>query len=728
MVKSSAKAKKAGPLINKILIPVIFLISVAVLISLLASYFVTSKSTSLSLRKTMSVTSVVTASAISQSLDAITNIAQEIACDPLVYSEDADPAAQLSYIDGKAAEYGIYSADIIGLDGRSRRDGADLSTLSCVHSALSGQKLVSSPTVDSVSGQLVIYFAVPIWQNGVPNSKIAGVFLCSAPQAIISSMVSDISVGENGFAYIIDKNGVFVAYPDSSMVEKKISLEQQAAANSDYKNIASAHTRVRAGETGYTELRYNGALQCIAFAPIPDTDGWSIIMSAKKLDFMKTAQIVMLIVAAFMVAYIVFVYYIAHPLLEKMTKPIGIIQKRLCDFAAGDVTTPVPSMQLSSLELNQLLYATKLSISNTSAIIQDIDVSLDKMSRCDFDIDLTASNRYVGDFESIKDAFFHIRDELSSLMNRQAEVSNAIIEDLNQVLQSLADGNLKYNLNHPELFVDERAKIKDALEDIKGRISKVLLNILTASEQVFSGSVQVSDSAQSMAQGATEQASTIEELTSELCEIEEHIKTTAAETDKASRLTGNVSEIMLNSLNDMNMTREAMDEIASTSKDISKVIKVIDDIAFQTNILALNAAVEAARAGAVGRGFAVVADEVRNLSQKSAEAAKSTTTLIESSIAAVEKGSALVNGTHAAFEDVASKIAEVVTAVENVTAQAAEQAESIGVIYNGVKQVSEVVQLNSATSEETAAASEELTSQAQVLKNLAAQFVICTGD
>ena len=220
---------------------------------------------------------------------------------------------------------------------------------------------------------------------------------------------------------------------------------------------------------------------------------------------------------------------------------------------------------------------------------------------------------------------------------------------------------------------------------------------------MFSGSVQVSGSAQSMAQGATEQASTIEELTSELCEIEEHIKNTAAETDKASELTENVSEIMTNSLHDMNMTREAMDEIAATSKDISKVIKVIDDIAFQTNILALNAAVEAARAGAVGRGFAVVADEVRNLSQKSAEAAKSTTVLIESSIAAVEKGSSLVKGTHEAFEDVVSKVAEVVQAVENVSAQASEQANSISMVYNGVKQVSEVVQLNSATSEESAA-------------------------
>ena len=175
---------------------------------------------------------------------------------------------------------------------------------------------------------------------------------------------------------------------------------------------------------------------------------------------------------------------------------------------------------------------------------------------------------------------------------------------------------------------------------------------------------------------------------------------------------------MQGSVADMESARQAMEEISATSKNISKVIKAIDDIAFQTNILALNAAVEAARAGTAGKGFAVVADEVRNLSQKSAEAAKNTTALIENSIDAVKRGTELVNKTSAGFTEVAAETAKVSKLIEEISAQTQEQAAAISQISIGVEQISSVVQMNSATSEESAAASEELSSQAAVLKGL----------
>ena len=723
MPKKKNKEKKKYPLITIFAIPVIAIIFLATSISTFTAYQMTTQSTSDSLEKTMVLTVSEVAKSVSVSLSRITEIASEAAGHEMVYSQDAIPEEQASYLAEKAAQYKVYTADIVGLDGVSRISGKDYSSFDFIKRALSGESVISTPTIDSQSGKLIMYFAVPIYENGNNSQKIIGAFCCTASQLMLSQMIEGISVGENGYAYIIDNEGTFISDPVVSRVENRTNIETLALSDSSLSKIAEIHKKVRNGESGFGEYKYEGEGRFTAFAPIPNSDGWSLLITANKADFEHAARRGLNYLIILEIVYVVIVFFITRPLIKQLTGPISIIEERLHNFAQGDVSTKLPEMSLKSVELNELYNSLSHMIESTDAIISDIDVSLDKLSRCDFDIELD-EERYAGDYLSIKNAFLHIRDELSSLMRREAEGSNAIIYNVTQALKSMADGNFNYSISQPELFVNERAVIKVALENIREEISAMLTKIHAASEQVFSGSVQVSDTAQAMAQGSTEQASTIEELTSELAEIDERIKSTASETDRASKLTENVSEIMLNSLHDMNMTREAMDEIAATSKDISKVIKVIDDIAFQTNILALNAAVEAARAGSVGRGFAVVADEVRNLSQKSAEAAKSTTSLIESSIAAVEKGSALVNGTHAAFEDVVSKVNEVVQAVDNASKQASEQAESINLVYNGIKQVSEVVQLNSATSEESAAASEELSSQALELRNLSSQFTI----
>lgn len=294
------------------------------------------------------------------------------------------------------------------------------------------------------------------------------------------------------------------------------------------------------------------------------------------------------------------------------------------------------------------------------------------------------------------------------------------IDEISAVLNQITAGDLTFELYCD--YVGEFSKIKASLENIKSTLVRAFSEINLTADQVASGSYQVSNAAQSLAQGATEQASSIEELSASITEVSQRVKENAEAAEKARALTSEAQTIMQDSVSDMELARQAMDEISSASKNISKVIKTIDDIAFQTNILALNAAVEAARAGTAGKGFAVVADEVRNLSQKSAEAAKSTTALIESSIEAVGKGTSLVNKTSDGFEQVAVKAEASVKLVEEISAQAQDQAVAISQIALGVEQVSSVVQMNSATSEESAAASEELSSQAEALKNLVGQF------
>lgn len=258
------------------------------------------------------------------------------------------------------------------------------------------------------------------------------------------------------------------------------------------------------------------------------------------------------------------------------------------------------------------------------------------------------------------------------------------------------------------------------VEDFK----ELAASIISSADQVDAGAKQVANSSMSLSQGATEQASSVQELSASIMDVSQRVKANADDAEKAKELSAKSGKIMETSVEDMDLTRKAMDEISATSKNIGKVIKAIDDIAFQTNILALNAAVEAARAGAAGKGFAVVADEVRNLSQKSAEAAKSTTLLIENSISAVEKGTELVNKTNISFTELASQSSEVNRLVEQISAQAQEQSNAIMQISAGIEQVSAVIQMNSATSEESAAASEELSGQADSMKECTAKLKI----
>ncbi len=211
-----------------------------------------------------------------------------------------------------------------------------------------------------------------------------------------------------------------------------------------------------------------------------------------------------------------------------------------------------------------------------------------------------------------------------------------------------------------------------------------------------------------------------------MAEIAEHTKTNASEANQANELVNSAKDKAVTGNGHMKSMIEAMDEINESSQTISKIIKVIDDIAFQTNILALNAAVEAARAGEHGKGFAVVAEEVRNLAAKSASAASETAEMIESSIASVNNGTALAGEAAEALDEIVNSIDKVVDLISHIAESSNNQATAVSQINTAIGQVSQVVQTNSATSEECAAASEELSSQAAALRNLMSSYTLDT--
>lgn len=349
--------------------------------------------------------------------------------------------------------------------------------------------------------------------------------------------------------------------------------------------------------------------------------------------------------------------------LKELIAPILKIEKKMQQFSEGDIHEPL-NMKVDNTEIGKTVQAINDFQGFQMDIIDDINYLLTRMSEGDFVLKTKCEDNYKGDY---KDILLSVRK-------------------------------------------------------INRRLSATLSEINEASMQVDSGAAQVSSASVNLSQGATEQASSIQELSSTISVVSDMINNNAADAADALDKTTIAGDEMNNANRIMNDLVEAMNAISSSSNETKKIIKTIEDIAFQTNILALNAAVEAARAGSAGKGFAVVADEVRNLAGKSAEAAKNTTLLIEDTVSAIGKGDDIVQSVAQKME-VVSEVSSAVAEISNKIADASKDAaEKISQITVGVEQISTVVQTNSATAEETAAASEQLSAQADTCKQLISQF------
>ncbi len=312
--------------------------------------------------------------------------------------------------------------------------------------------------------------------------------------------------------------------------------------------------------------------------------------------------------------------------------------------------------------------------------------------------------------------------ELAESFKTLLTTITGIIKDMSDALVGMSEGDMTVTIHARELYIGEFQTLMLSMRSILTNINTALIEIDKASDSVLSGSDQIAESAQMLAQGSTEQASSIEQLAADIQDITEQIKVNTVSSLTAEHKAHSVGDEITNCSEYMDNMLSAMNTITSKATNISKIIKTIEDIAFQTNILALNAAVEAARAGEAGKGFAVVAGEVRNLATKSADATQSTTTLIADTISAVEDGAKILNNTATSLTSTSSLTEELIAAIEQIAEASKLQAEHIEQINEGLGHVSTVTFTNSATAEESAAASEELNTQANVLKELVSSF------
>lgn len=328
------------------------------------------------------------------------------------------------------------------------------------------------------------------------------------------------------------------------------------------------------------------------------------------------------------------------------------------------------------------------------------------------------------------DLSYQSRDELGNLADgMRTTIANisTIIDDITYLLGAMASGDFQIASKCREKYVYDYQPIMEAMRNIRNNLSDALFRINEAADQVANGSEQVSSGAQALSQGATEQASSIQELAATINDISNQINNNAQNAKEARLEAEEASRNVALSNEKMTEMNQAMLQISDKSNEIGKIIKTIEDIAFQTNILALNAAVEAARAGEAGKGFAVVADEVRNLASKSGEAAKNTTLLIEESMHAVENGTKITAETAKSMQAVVEGTKRINMIIEEVADSSDKQAVAVSQVTQGIDQISSVVQTNSATAEQSAAASEELSGQAQIMKGLVQRFKLYDG-
>lgn len=620
------------------------------------------------LEQTMMETVHIAAERVSQELAAYTNVALETGCTARL----ADPAQSVQskkeLIDQRVAYYGFSRGNVIGADGISIFDGKDYSDREYFRKAMTGTPWISDPLISKITGELAIMIAAPLWENGVPNTTIAGVVYFVPQEDFLNNIVSQVNISKNSAAYAINADGMTIADNTMDTIMTQ-NIEEEARTDSSLKQLAAIHAKMRQKEMGFGRYVINGARKFSAYAPIEGTSGWSIGITAPQSDFMSSTYLAIVITIVILLVFLVTASFIAFRLANGIGTPIKLCANRLTGLAKGDLQTETVHIE-SKDEVGILASATESLTATIRGIISDIDWELGEMARGNFQVESKAGGLYIGDFSSLA-------------------------VSVQKILSQLTD---------------------------------TLLQINESAEQVASGSDQVSSSAQALSQGATQQAASVEELAATIGNISQQVKNNALSAGQANEKAIQVGREVSQSTERMQEMTDAISAINSSSGEIQKIVKTISDIASQTNILALNAAVEAARAGAAGKGFAVVADEVRNLAMKSAEASQNTTVLIENTLNAVSNGMKAANETDKALRSVVSGVKEVNAAMEEISEVSRSQAQAIEQVTLGIDQISSVVQTNSATAEESAAASQELSGQSELLKNLVGQFRLKRSD
>lgn len=620
-------------------------------------------STMRTLEDDMLVVAEISADRIHEELRVTTTIVSELGCSYQLSSPVFTQEQKQQYINQRMEAYGMVRGKLIGSNGICAYDGTDYSDRDYFKRSMQGEVVVSDPVISKTDGRLSVIISAPVYADGDKNGDIVGVVFAVPDPEFLNDIAAAISVSKNSECYLLGETGITIAHCDSAIAQEQKNNIELSQTDRALRGIAKVEQKMMTGVTGYGTYMKGGTFTIQAYAPIEGTNGWSVAVNAPLTDFLGSTIACIVVGVAIGAVAVIFSVRRAKQIGQAIGGPVAECTERLRLLAEGDLHTPAPVIQTQD-ETQILAEATAALSGNLQKVIGDADYLLGEMSQGNFALTTGCAEAYVGDFQGL--------------------------------LESIR------KLNH---------KLSDTLNEIK-----------TAVGQVSLGANQMADAAQGLAEGATDQAGSVEELQATITNVTEIVEKNAKALGSSYQKAMDYQQQAKTSGEEMKGLTDAMQRINDTSRQISDIIGEIEDIASQTNLLSLNAAIEAARAGEAGRGFAVVADQIRKLADDSAQSAVHTRELIETSLQEIEHGNQITDKTAEALQKVVEGIEDLANESKKAMEESKAQADAMMQIEQGIEQISTVVQNNSATAEETSATSEELSAQATNMNELTAAF------
>lgn len=648
---------------GKITVSVLVLVIISLSLLGIISCVLNSHSTNSTLERNMKATARVCAERVEWEITSYKNLAEDLGLMARLANEEVDVEEKKNLVDERVKLNEMAYGDILDSKGISIFTGENWGDTAFFQEAFKGSVYVSEPITSGTQGYLQVAIAAPLWKDGLYGTEVVGVVYLAPEENFLNDIMVATNVSEHGSAYMIDNTGNVIAHKDIELVKNKDNSIEAAKTNSALKPLAKLEQKMVKGESGFGTYRYGGVKKIMAYAPVENSNDWSIAITAPLSDFIGETIIGIVITILIVLAAIVVAVVMVRKLAENIGTPIRRCAERLTALAQGDLHTEIPSVS-SKDETLILVNATEDIVSGMGHIIRDVDYILNEMSNNNFNVHSQSLESYVGDFEGILGAVRRIKYSLSS----------------------------------------------------------TLIHIREAADQVGLGASQLAESGQALAEGATDQAASVEELLATVNSISDQVERNTENAMSTSQRATQIGKEADTSSAYIREMMQAMQRISDASMQISNIIQTIEEIADQTNLLSLNASIEAARAGEAGRGFAVVAGEIGHLANQCTESVEDTRKLIEAALSEVESGNQIAGETAEALQKVIAGMEEIVKSVEQVAENSNEQNNSMQQINETIEMISEVVQTNSAAAEQGSATSEELSAQATELNDLIESF------